>query len=243
MTAIAFTYNNRPDYMHEVLQSWAAATAFAAEHRPEAVPSLAVIRSEPPHREIEGVWEAMVSIWGTCFQSLNAEVLGPLVNPFRVIDEALTMEESVIYAEDDSPVSKDALIIAWEMRQADPMAVGCLNHRWLHQLDPEPGAIVRTDYFNPAVFTLTYAGWRKYLRETWDHDYSHRGWDWNINDHVIPEQGLKILMPSLSRSTHIGRHGGAHTTEENWHTGLAHTFSLDHAEAHPVVRDLSKIRR
>jgi hypothetical protein len=61
------------------------------------------------------------------------------------------------------------------------------------------------------------------MRETWDFDYSHGGWDWNMRLGVMGDE-LFCVFPRRSRSTHIGEFDGTHMHPKQFKETQAGTF-------------------
>lgn len=234
--ALGLTSNNRPRYMAEVIPTWQTAVDHAG-----VVPVTAIVRHEPGP-ETDAVVAAVDAPTGYIrFEHRrNETVEGPLHNPWLVLDElaAATHDDDdlLLLAEDDAVVARDAIRCLFSMARLAEDLPGydlhrtflCLNHRWARPLVegvPAPEEVITAaPKFWPSVWAISARLWAEIIRDTWDHDYSHKGWDWNFTERIIPIHGLRILAPAISRSNHIGRYGGAHTTEENWPGGTAPTF-------------------
>jgi hypothetical protein len=96
-----------------------------------------------------------------------------------------------------------------------------------HRLGPapvdDPAAVAREAWFSPIVWGTWASRWDGLLRDTWDHTYAHRGWDWRVNS-LIAAHDLAVVKPALSRSQHIGRLGGAHCTPGFFPETVSETF-------------------
>jgi len=236
---LGMTANDRPEYLHEVLKTWEVALRVPAVVEHDVFRYVYV---EPGDRTAETAAWPLQFGWHV---HLNDRKLGPLVNPYEVLKfgaQDQPDETLLVLGEDDSIVTPDAFDCLMTMYWMATLSMHdfelhrtlfCLNHR-----DPDPlvggrdaaRVITESDRFCPSVWAITAGCWRELIELTWDHDYSHKGWDWNLNDRVIPEFGLRVMAPSLSRSQHIGHDGGAHTTPENWQSGLAPTFDPESRE-------------
>lgn len=219
------TANGRPKYLMQVLESWRQACLFADMHPRRMVcsepgPKAAVVRN---------------LVRGTPWLlHQNEEKLGPLVNPFQMFEMMRAeMDYGVmLLAEDDAVVSRDALTCLFGMVDlaVEPdRTLFCLNQNGVlpvAELDKSP-LIVGNEWFSPTVWGLTTKLWDEVVRDSWDHDYSFDGWDWNLNRKVIPNEGLTVLSPVQSRSTHIGLLDGAHTTAESYVDSVSDTFDPD----------------
>jgi hypothetical protein len=240
---LGLTSNNRPRYLDDAVRSWARTIAHA-----DAMPLSTIVQHEPgpeAYACADAVSEALGVRVPRLVQTVNPTVLGPLENPWQVLDRLHDLstepDDILILGEDDAVVSPDAVRCVAAMADLAQKLPGydlhrtflCLNHRWARPLVEHavaPAEVITTaPSFCPSIWAVTARMWFDVLRDTWDHDYSHDGWDWNFTRNVIPQHGLRILAPSLSRSDHIGRYGGAHTTEENWAGGRAPTFDPESA--------------
>lgn len=238
---LGLTSNNRPRYLVDAVRSWVPAIRHAGD-----APLATVVMHEPGASAVECVEVVAEHLrLDTLSQTVHGTRRGPLENPFLVLDRLHDLstepDDILILGEDDAVVSPDAVRCVAAMADLAQKLPGydlhrtflCLNHRWARPLVEHavaPAEVITTaPSFCPSIWAVTAGMWFDVLRDTWDHDYSHDGWDWNFTRNVIPEYGLRILAPSLSRSDHIGRYGGAHTTEENWAGGRAPTFDPESA--------------
>jgi len=229
--AVGLNANNRPEYLLEVLRSWHVAFSFTMW------PTAAILRNEPGDQagkchDYGGVFE-----WGVV---QNTERLGVLRNPWHTMEHDLLPLEPdlMVLAEDDTVVARDALACLMAMHHTAQEQPGwdpdrtfyCLNQRWARPLvdDEHPDDVLCPGpQFYPSVWACTPAMWSEVLGPTWDHDYSHRGWDWNIQLRLMGEHGLRVMCPAVSRSNHIGVEGGAHMTPELAPEAVAHTFNAE----------------
>ena len=55
-----------------------------------------------------------------------------------------------------------------------------------------------------------------------------RGWDWKTPQHVsCVGRGMKMIAPSMARSQHIGKYGGAHCTPGQFEALLSPCYAGD----------------
>ena len=139
------------------------------------------------------------------------------VEPYRDIVARITAPVIGIWGEDDFVVSPDTLRFFNAMRmngQANDLAV-CA--KWVGtDADQKPETWHRVNEFTGNIWGTWKDKWNKYLRDTWDFDYSSgishssafeetpSGWDWNIHLRVMPANNLQCIVPTQSRSRHIG---------------------------------------
>ncbi len=72
---------------------------------------------------------------------------------------------------------------------------------------PGPAEVELGTDFTSWVWGIWRDRWDKYLRDDWDHDYRHKGWDWRIIEYWLRDQGMRTVLPGRSRSQHIGVEG------------------------------------
>jgi hypothetical protein len=216
---VAFTARNRPAYLKETLSSWSKVRGIGDAHL--------LFRVEPGCPEVAELCGAADFAKVTVIR--NPRRLGVLANPWHAMESGFaTGAEFVILAEDDLTVSADVLeFFAWCQRYAADPAVLAVS---THQRDAQPGGLAgvtdaRWDYGGAHMWVWgTWADrWERLLRPGWDFTYeengggpAQRGWDWKIRNHWVMQQGMRVVAPSLSRSQHIGEHGGAHCTPEQY---------------------------
>ena len=144
---------------------------------------------------------------------VNDERYGALGNPWHAFESGFKAgAEFVILAEDDSPVADDILEwFAWaDVEYGDrPEVLAACAFR--HHCRPGGPYYVRVEpYFKPTVWGTWRWRWEHLLRDDWDLDYRHKGWDWRIIEHWIGERGYLVAAPCESRSQVSGEYGGTH---------------------------------
>jgi len=199
---VAFTANNRPDYMRETVESWNKVRGIEDAH--------VIVRVEPGNPEVE---KAASLLNGRLLEGhTNPVQYGALSNPWHALETAFSFGYPfAILAEDDSPVADDVLeYFRWcEIRyhgDQDILAVCAFQH----DAQGGPKEVIRQARFVPTVWGIWRDRWEKRLRDDWDHDYTHKGWDWRINEHWIQERRFLTIGPGQSRSQVSGEHGGTH---------------------------------
>jgi hypothetical protein len=217
---VAFTVNNRPQYLREVLESWREVRGVSQVR--------ALFSCEPGCPEAVELCE-QADFFRSSQVWVNQECLGVLRNPHLALDWAFTEDDFAVLAEEDMVVSSDALeLLSWcdgNFEYAgDVLAVTLGQH------DPQPPGDLITVLKVPWFGGWVWGTWRdrwKDIGPDWDTDYRYRGWDHRINDHWLGERGLKCVAPAVSRSQHIGRDGGAHCTPSMFEGLLAREFHAD----------------
>jgi hypothetical protein len=147
--------------------------------------------------------------------TVNPEQRGVLGNPWHAMQTGFAMSDFVILAEEDTPVSDDVLeYFSWARREyaGDLRTWAVCAHQLGVPLGDE-SAVIRSAHFSPVVWGTWGHAWRRWIRDTWTFDYSHNGWDWNLN-RVMAQNDGQVIIPARSRSQHIGEHGGAHCTPD-----------------------------
>lgn len=222
---VAFTVNNRPRYLTEALASWSQVRGIEKAHL--------LFRCEPGCPEAVDLCEAVDFAPRTVVVSPRR--LGVLAAPWHALDGAFAAgARFAVLAEDDLTVSTDVLeYFTWCMErwQQDKDVLAVTTHQHQEQPGGPPG-VRAADWRNPDSWHFwvwgTWAGrWEKHLRADWDFTYTHKGWDWRIRDHWVLERGMRVLAPSLSRSQHIGEHGGTHASPAQFGALRSRCFTQD----------------
>jgi hypothetical protein len=201
---LVFTANDRPAYMRQVLGSWAACPGIAD------VPM--IFLCEPGCPAMVETCAAAGAFCKNVEVRVNTRREGALGNPYRAFEAGFTRAEFVIVAEDDTTVTPGALAFfaaADRMFRHQPRVAAVSPFRHHSPAAPRPGAIELTTAFESTIWATWRDRWDNLIRGTWDHDYSRKGFDWNLQ-RIIDEQELQVAQPQLSRAQHIGEHGGTH---------------------------------
>lgn len=227
---LVFTAYNRTDYFRQVMHSWSNVRGVTDWH-PQ-------VHLEPSDRQVPMLTTA--GLVGARVH-LNSVRMGVLHNPWLALDTAfLAGADFVVLAEDDVLVSTDTLeYFTWasEHLAGDDHVLAVCANSMQPECDPADEQIIhQSTAFNPLVWGTWADRWTGVLRDTWDHDYSsgtpdapQSGWDWNINLRVMGHR--HIVKPLASRSTHIGRYGGTHTTIFSFPGSVSPTWRADRAPA------------
>lgn len=153
---------------------------------------------------------------------VNPKVYGVLHHPWVGFEDLFHMNDFVVRAEDDLPVSTDILeYFEWaaETYYLDPDIATVLAFT---KEDGPADEVIRQERFNPWIWGTWHDRWNDFIRDSWDHDYStgggaHSGWDWNLDKRIIPALDKKNLSPRASRVQNIGAYG-VHGTPDNLQT-------------------------
>ena len=203
---------NRPDYLRTSLESWARADGIAD--------ALMLFNLEPGDPEVHKIARS--------FDACRTEVVvnpkrygGPR-NAWMALERGFAKGDFVIHAEDDVVVSVDVLaFFEFGQRYCDDQGVFSLNA--FQDRDDGCGRLHRDGVFTqPSPWGTWRDRWTD-LRDQWDFDYSHRGWDWHIRNKLLA--GREVVKPCLSRCQHIGRLGGTHCTPAMFKGLLAPNFT------------------
>jgi len=210
--AIVGTSHGRPNYLQESFRSWEKA-GWDHLYRAWFIDP----NGRSPLHEVE---EKLCHEYGV-EPFHNEQTLGPLGNPFKALSHGFEQGANfVVLAEDDSTVAEDAVeYFEWaanKFQADDRVMFVCAFQK--HRYDKVDSRLrlaeYRAGYHSPTIWGLWRDRWERFIRDTWDHDYSHNGWDWNFGFNILPSTGRGSIVPLYSRSDHIGKYGGAHCTPD-----------------------------
>ena len=189
----------------------AASTSSRSPDARNRASALLIVRGEPgnPVRSRPPVQQ--VALAGQLTVVENEERYGALGNPWHAFESSARPGPVVIGAEDDPPVADD--IHAQFAGDAHHFA-GRKGSRGVRV--PEMAAARRhprrgrDSRFSPDVWG-TWADQWPVLRDDWDFDYRHKGWDWRISEqHVGGWAASSRAVPLPAQVT--GKYGGTHIT-------------------------------
>lgn len=214
---VAFTATSRPAYLEETLASWRKVRGIGKAHL--------IFRCEPGHPEVEEICRK--ADFGASLRVIpNLVTYGVLSNPWHALETGfVTGADFVILGEDDSPVSDDVLeYFAWaqDTYAADEQVIAVSAH--IQDARGTLGEVVRHDHFTCWVWGTWRDRWENLLRDDWDHDYRHKGWDWRITEHWVRRLGYRVIKPALSRSQDIGEFGGVHASPQDFPNAVSRCF-------------------
>ena len=230
---ICFTVNNRPEYLRQTLESWSKVRGIGE--------CLLLFRCEP------GCDEAVQACQDVDFAArlahVNSRRHGVLGNPWHALDDSFGEPlgtDFAILAEEDLIVSPDVLeYFTWCQRyRDDPSVLGVTTYQHHEQQGGLPGVREadwsRDDQWHFWVWGTWRDRWENLIRDDWDFTYRENGggpgqtgWDWRLRNLLVRGQGMKMIAPSLCRSQHIGRHGGAHCTPGQFEGLLSSCYAGD----------------
>jgi len=242
---LAFTAYNRVDYLNKTLASWLKTNL-------ELVTSVQFYIE--PSEKLDEITKVIDDFAAKCpvpvIKHVNPERLGVLKNPKNLFHNLfdLQLATAVILAEDDFIPSSDILRFFESARQqAQPKTLAICAKNVGPTSDEDPSTFTYDEGFSGNIW-LTWADrWRTFLRQGWDEDYSSgnadgtpSGFDWNIHLRVMPKNGLKCLVPTASRSWHIGVQG-CHTNPECYNETVTWNFVRENyqGEYREKTKDLS----
>lgn len=218
---LVFTAYNRPEYLSDVLESWARVDGLD-EWRVE-------VALEPSDKQ-EWVLGLFAMFMPGCAVTLNEKREGVLVNPLLALDRAFAGgADYVVLAEDDLLVSTDVLRYQeWAAANAprDSLAVCSFTKE-----DGPADEVIAAQTFSPWIWGTWSQRW-PLIAKTWDTDYSSggpetSGWDWNLTLRVLPTYGMRCVFPRSSRSQNIGQHNGTHAKPEEFPGSVSPSFVQD----------------
>ena len=233
-TAIMMTAWRRPQYLRQVLASWAKVDGV----RDVAAFVVCLDESDRTDRMIAVIAEAftehglLVSAYPNNDHAGNPVQFGVSVNPVEsgtMILNRFPQVDYLVMAEEDLIVADDTLrYLSWadEMFRDNPeVLIACAHSPDNPSVDADPAAVVLMRRFRCWIWATWRDRWFNVLEPTWDRAYytgnqetgQQAGFDWNIDLRVIHghdphTKGQKYLcaLPLASRSQNIGRFEGVH---------------------------------
>jgi hypothetical protein len=235
---IAFTVSNRPEYLRQTLESWSAVRGIGDCHL--------VFSCEPGCAEAVRICESVTFAPRTVLR--NHDRGGVLGNPWRALSYSFGSHHAfgrylidlgfVVLAEEDLVVSPDVVeYFSWSQRYApDRNVLGVTTY----QHDERPGGLPgvgpadwsRDNSWHFWVWGTWRDRWESLIRDYWDFTYrengggpGQRGWDWALRNNLVIGKGMKMIAPSMARSQHIGKFGGAHCQPQDFERLLSPSFA------------------
>ena len=225
---LAFTAYNRVDFLKRSLDSW--------RHTDLSLVTSVQFFIEPSEHleeilEAINVFEAQIRV--PVVRHINPTKYGVLRNPWELFDNLFNKQlaQFVILGEDDFLVSPDTLNFFNATRREMDASTMAVCAKWVGEgADMNPSTWHRKAEFTGNIWGTSQRVWNTFMRDTWDFDYSsgtpehpQSGWDWNLGVRVLPQNGLHCVVPTASRSYHIGT-VGVHCTEEDYQATTTHNF-------------------
>jgi hypothetical protein len=162
----------------------------------------------------------------------NEGRLGVLGNPWYALDSSFKAgADFTVLVEEDIIVSSGLLEYMSEahMTYRDELDVLGVCASSFHE-QGDPSVMYTAADFCPLVWGTWRDRWYKFLRDTWDKDYStgnpdgsEAGWDWNIRRRILPRFGMTFVHPQVSRALHIGEFG-IHMRPEDFRASQSTNF-------------------
>ena len=221
MKTITITAYNRPHYFRQVCESlvkndlrgWKIVVAFEpsatfAEHK----------------KILDEVLNDNDKIWRASFLR-NPEKKGVRKNPHDVLEYVFDelKSEINIYLEDDVIISPDVTKLAewyYDLKSDKEILAVKLVNEGCKKLTDDKEIQLCKDQFAALGLIIKRASWYDHFKPNWFKDViwegvKRIGWDWSIHRGVLEANPkLYTLMPTNSRSNHIGREGGVHCTPD-----------------------------
>jgi len=217
---LAFTACDRPHFLSESLASWEKT-------------NLSLVTSVQffiePTDKLDAIHSVIDIFESNCpvpvIRHVNPEKYGVLRNPWELFHNLFDKQlaTAVVMAEDDFLVSPDILRLFEHTRKhAQPKTLAICAKNVGESADENPATFTYDKDFSGNIWMTWAEKWRAYLKTGWDMDYSSgtadgtsSGFDWNIGLRVMPKNGLRCLVPTASRSWHVGSIG-VHTTSDTY---------------------------
>jgi hypothetical protein len=251
--AVALPAYRRPYYLEPVLNSWAAADGIGDMRF-----LLIALAMSPRYQEqlelIEYMRERIACPIKVVRQSPAAEKNNPSRAFGELAHEAFTDPEVgfLVVGEEDVQVSSDVLTyMTWAEAtfRDDPQVLTVLAHSkngqgWDlpllaadHNADQETVRLRR--YFNPWCWGTWRDRWETILEREWDWEINsggpmNSGYDWNVQQRILPSHKMKSVVPDASRSQNIGREEGWASKPETF--ALVEAFSFRERRTNPAYR-------
>jgi hypothetical protein len=252
--AVMTTAWRRPYYFERVLESWAAADGIG-EIRRFVIALGPTDRYDAQVELIEKMWPRFGCPVDVVDQSPRAlKVSGP----HTAIAEAITgcfadpAVEFVVAGEEDVQVSSDILTYmqwaATALKGDRSVLIACAHSRngqgWdLPLLARDAGAdqeaVRLRRYFNPWGWGTWRDRWETVLEPEWDYECNSggamtSGYDWNVQQRILPRHKMRCAVPDASRSQNIGKEEGWASRPETF--ALAEAFSFRERRDSPAYR-------
>lgn len=212
MKAIVLPIYNRPHYLRQLLESICNAEEyhlFAAVEPSDKVADIAILLYEFKNKF------ASVTASGSPIHK------GMIQNTFDAFE--LTINNGahfIVCLEDDLWLSPDffSLMDYYEKTYKDnPLIYGAYGGQG-GNINTDPQTLIEDCYFYGNGWAVFTENWQEYFAPNWfssDMAMKHfnaSGNDWNISG-VFREHNIKMLIPTLARSKHIGINGAHHNAQ------------------------------
>jgi len=142
---------------------------------------------------------------------INPERYGVAWNPYHTINRAIKAGSQFNVAlEDDLYLSPDALQLANWYNERHAGRHLCLCFCNYSSVYHQPLSVFQSKTFVPLGYCFSREAWMTALAPNWMSDM--RGWDYSVQTLIDESASRYLLVPGLSRATHIGREQGSHCT-------------------------------
>ena len=208
MKTITLPVCNRASYLKEVIESIKQNNLTGYK---------LYIGAEPGYNDVIDLCKSIDFIEKTIV--INDAKLGVRKNPYLTLKRAFD-DGSVFnfHIEDDIVFSPDAVsLMNWyyDNFKNNPTAFGYYGLFNYNSNDSDESSLIKVNKFTGYGWGVFKENWDDLFNKWWFDDslclkkYKAYGWDWAVTT-AMEEFGYFGLIPSYSRSNHIGRDGGVH---------------------------------
>lgn len=215
MRTITITSNNRPEYLQDVIQSLSR-----NKHLDKYQALYCQLEPGDESAKCAEICNRIGFINKKVI--INDRKLGVRSNPYALLKYVFeTMKsEFNVYLEDDVLLSPDCFDLIEAYYQSFKHKY-CLLSFYNYASDPnKPTQLVESTEMVSLGMAFTKQNWLNQISRYWFDDRIVKemgicgvGWDWSIRAAILKYK-WKVLMPSFSRSKHIGKYRGTHCQPE-----------------------------
>ena len=210
MKGIILPVYNRPHYLKILLES----VRYAEEYE-----LFAAIEPSEKSDEVCAFLQRHKNKFKALHLHVNPERKGMIQNTFDIMQTAFANVSFCVCLEDDLWLSPDffCLMDFYERTfREEPLSYSCYGGQSGKYPSPEIDTLISDNYFYGNGWAVFQENWDKWFAPNWfSSKYAQKhfnaiGNDWNISG-VFREFNARMLVPTLSRSKHIGVIGQHHT--------------------------------
>ncbi len=222
---VVFTAHRRPEYMKQSLDSWRNVRGVDQAHMHFQCDADA-------HSEVVEMCQD-VDFAGAVTVEVSSVRYGVQSAPWHALETGwqyadLYGIDFVMLSEEDICVSSDTLeYYSWCRDQYRDDAEILTVCSFTEQAVGGYAEVFRSSHFRSWVWGTWKDRWTALLRDSWDHNYQFKGFDWHISEYCMEELGHRAIIPARSRSQNIGQYGGVHTVAEDFVNCLSRCYSPD----------------
>ena len=228
MRTISITSNNRPEYLKECFES------LSRNNHLKQYDTL-YCQLEPGDRVRECA-DICMNVKGINTNVvINQTKLGVRMNPFNLLKRVFEEVKSDfnVYLEDDIIISPDCLdLVECYINSFKQRYVMLSFYNYASDPGKAYGLTESTEMVSLGM-AFTRDNWVKQIAPYWNDENIVKelgvpgtGWDWSIRAAILRNK-WKVLMPTLSRSKHIGKYLGTHCSpEEHINRFEKHPYSM-----------------